>query len=183
MSIAIARKYINELHKRQSNPYLWPDFLTGLPDKTAVMRKVAETLPKLSQKCIVVVRIAEIEPYMVKYGTDRHAEIIQWAAAILKTSADHFGGFVGVFDIHEFVAIIRKDKTQAFIQEAQGMFEKKSRAFYSNEDRRAKTVISFKESDRQIKMGLMRFEARSSEDLPPMPSAEVLPALFERGQA
>ncbi len=39
MGLAEAKKYIQELHKKQSDPFLWPDYLTGLPDKAAIIKK------------------------------------------------------------------------------------------------------------------------------------------------
>jgi hypothetical protein len=47
MGLVEARKYIQDLHKRQSNPYLWPDYLTGLPDKAAIIKKMSEIRSKL----------------------------------------------------------------------------------------------------------------------------------------
>ena len=39
MGFKEAKKYISELHKKQDDPYLWPDYLTGLPDKNAIVQK------------------------------------------------------------------------------------------------------------------------------------------------
>jgi GGDEF domain-containing protein len=88
VGIAEAKKYIADLRKRQENPYLWPDFLTGLPEKPAIISNLQKVYPKLGEFAIAYIRIANIHPYLIKYGPDKHAEIIQWAAAILKTSCD-----------------------------------------------------------------------------------------------
>jgi hypothetical protein len=95
-----AKKYIQDLHKKQKNPFLWPDYLTGLPDKAAIIKIMDEVFPKLGEYSIAYVRIANIQPYLIKYGPDRHAEIIQWAAAILKTSSDKRpNSFVGTLSL------------------------------------------------------------------------------------
>ncbi|MDA8431488.1 MAG: hypothetical protein M0Z60_00830, partial [Nitrospiraceae bacterium] len=104
MGITEAKHYIQELHKRQENPYLWPDFLTGLPDKGAIIRNLDTVYPNLGRYSIAYVRIGNIHPYLVKYGPDRHADIIQWAAAILKTTCDKCSKcFVGTMSTHDFV--------------------------------------------------------------------------------
>jgi hypothetical protein len=49
MGLTEAKKYIQHLHKKQDNPYLWPDYLTGLPDKSAIIKKM-ESVTSLSHK-------------------------------------------------------------------------------------------------------------------------------------
>jgi hypothetical protein len=62
VGVAEARRYIEELHKKQENPYLWPDFLTGLPDKAAIINKLEDVFPKLGGLSIAYVRIINIHP-------------------------------------------------------------------------------------------------------------------------
>ena len=68
MGLTVAKDYIKELHKRQENPYLWPDYLTGLPDKAAIIHRLAEVYPRLGRYAIAYVRVANVHPYLLKYG-------------------------------------------------------------------------------------------------------------------
>ena len=154
MGISEAQKYIERLHKRQSNPMLWPDFLTGLPDKNAIIKKVFDSYPK-GRSCVIYFRISNIQPYLIKYGPDRHAEIIQWAAAILKTTSDKYKAFVGVFGSHDFIVVSQKKDSERLIGEAVRLFEKKAETFYSPEDRRLGRLITFSEEGKDISVGLM----------------------------
>src|SRR3990172_7253730 len=156
MGTAEARKYIQELRRKQENPYLWPDFLTGLPDKPAILKKLGEAFPKLGKYSIAYVRIANIHPYLIKYGPDRHADIIQWAAAILKTTADKQKGFVGAFSSHNFILVCAKGGAEAIIKEATELFNKKALAFYSDEDVKKGCVMSFMGDGKKIKVGFMK---------------------------
>jgi len=161
MAITEARKYIQELHKKQKNPYLWPDYLTGLPDKTAIIKKMDEVLPKLGEYSIIYVRIANIQPYLIKYGTERHAEVIQWAAAILKTSADRCtNSFVGTLSTHDFIAVCKTKKRDKLFEDAREIFRKKVSAYYSKEDIKNELILSFDRNDgEKINFGLMKFIA------------------------
>lgn len=160
MGITEAKKYIEELHKRQENPYLWPDFLTGLPDKAAILKKLAEVYPKLGQYAVVYVRIANIHPYLIKYGPDRHAEIIQWAAAILKTTCDQCAGcFVGTVGTHDFVAMCKTQSMGKHMKSAQKAFNKKMESFYTKEDLKNKTTLSFARNGGIVRVGLMKMVA------------------------
>lgn len=152
-----AKKYINDLHKKQDNPYLWPDYLTGLPDKAAIIQKVSEVYNQLGKKCISIIRIANVQPYLIKYGPDKHAEIIQWAAAVLKTTADKYKGFVGACCTHDFVAVCDTKDSEAFINEASELFEEKILKFYSNEDLKKGRVFSFMRDSKRIDIGFMKF--------------------------
>src|SRR5574340_253924 len=126
MGLTEAKKYIQDLHKKQSNPFLWPDYLTGLPDKAAIIKKVDEVSPKLGDYSLVYVRIANIHPYLLKYGPEKHAEIIQWAAAILKTTAEKCPqSFVGTLNTHDFIATCRTKNMVKLFDEAREMFRKK----------------------------------------------------------
>jgi len=149
MGIAEAKKYIADLRRKQGDPAQWPDFLTGLPDKTVIVRKVNEVCSRLDRYAITYLRIGNIEPYLLKYGSERHMEIIQWAAAILKTTVDKYNGFLGAYDTHDFVTICRKKDVKAFLGEASDTFDKKIKSFYSEDDLKKKAVLSFKKDDLQ----------------------------------
>lgn len=159
MGISESKKYIQDLHAKQENPYLWPDFLTGLPDKAAILHKINEITSELGTYSVAYVRICNIESYLMKYGHNRHAEIIQWAAAILKTTADKFKkSFVGVMRSHDFIVVCRLKDMPLLIKEAEKLFNKKIAGFYKKEDLNAKTTISFsKGKGAKITVGLMRF--------------------------
>lgn len=160
MSIAEARKYIQELHKRQENPYLWPDFLTGLPDKAAIINKLQEVYPKLGKYAVVYVRIANIHPYLIKYGPDKHADIIQWAAAILKTSCDRCHGcFVGTVSTHDFVVMCESMNIEKHMKEVQKAFNKQIQSYYTKDDLRKKTTLSFSRNGKLVRVGLVRMVA------------------------
>ena len=161
METSEAKKYIQELHKKQKNPFLWPDYLTGLPDKPAIIKKMDEVFPKLGEYSIAYVRIANIQPYLIKYGPDRHAEIIQWAAAILKTSSDRNpNSFVGTLSTHEFIGMYQTKKMVKLFDEAREAFRKKVSAFYSKEDLKNDLTLSFDRNDgKKINLGLMKFIA------------------------
>ncbi len=161
MGIAEAKKYIQDLHKKQDNPYLWPDFLTGLPDKAAILKKLDEVFPQIGEYSIVYVRIANIHPYLIKYGPNKHAEIIQWAAAILKTtSAKCKNSFVGTLSTHDFIAMCRTKNIPKLFKEAGKAFSKKVEAYYSKDDLKNSTTLSFMDNKGQkVRVGLIKFIA------------------------
>lgn len=158
MGVAEANKYIKDLRKRQADPFLWPDYLTGLPEKPAIIRVLEGAYPKLGEYSIVFVRIANIQPYLLKYGPDNHAEIIQWAAAVLKTTSQKCrNSFVGTLNTHDFVVVCKAKNTQTFFCEANELFRKKAVSFYSQDDVRKGTVLYFNQDDGQvIRIGLMK---------------------------
>ena len=160
-----AKQYIQDLRKKQKNPYLWPDYLTGLPDKAAIIKKMDEVFPKLGEYSIVYVRIANIQPYLIKYGSDSHAEIIQWAAAILKTSADkRSNSFVGTLSTHDFIVMCQTKKMAKLLEEVREMFRKKVSTFYSKEDLRKEMTLSFDRNDgKKFNFGLMKFVAVAAD--------------------
>ncbi|MGC2063989.1 MAG: hypothetical protein WA610_13515 [Thermodesulfovibrionales bacterium] len=160
MRIAEARKYIQDLHKKQENPYLWPDFLTGLPDKAAILNKLQGVYPKLGKYAVVYVRIANIHPYLIKYGPDKHADIIQWAAAILKTSCDRCRGcFVGTVSTHDFIVMCETGNIEKHMKEVQKAFNKQVQAYYVKEDLKKKTTLSFSRNGEVVRVGLIRMVA------------------------
>jgi GGDEF domain-containing protein len=161
MGLTAARKYINELRKKQSNPYLWPDYLTGLPDKAAIIKKIEEVFPKLGEYSILYIRIANIQPYLLKYGPDRHAEVVQWAAAALKTSSDDCRkGFVGTLNTHDFIGICRSEHAAMMFARARETFRKKAITYYSKDDVEKGIIISFDRNDgKKVRCGLMKLKA------------------------
>ncbi len=158
MGLLEARKYIQQLHKRQSDPFLWPDFLTGLPDKAAILKKLEEVYPNLGKFSIVYVRIANIHSYLIKYGPNHHADIIQWAAAILKTSVARCKhGFVGTLNTHDFMVMCESRKMVKLMDEATELFERQMRKYYSAKDLKNRTTLSFiKNEGTNIRVGLMK---------------------------
>jgi len=177
MGLNEAKKYISELHKRQDDPFLWPDYLTGLPDSHAIIIKTKEAYSKLGRHAISYIRIANINSYLIKYGTDRHAEIIQWAAAILKITADKFNGFVGVTGSHDFVATCRKNDMEAFLEESGRLFEKKAKTFYQKNDLDRKTVISFRHGGQEVNVGFMKLVASTVSEKIDIPRGGLIPHL------
>lgn len=161
MGIAEAKKYIQELHKKQDNPYLWPDFLTGLPDKAAILKKLDEVFPQIGEYSIVYVRIANIHPYLIKYGPNKHAEIIQWAAATLKTtSAKCKNSFVGTLSTHDFIAMCKTKNIPKLFKEAGKAFSKKVESYYSKDDLKNSTTLSFMDNKGQkVRVGLIKLIA------------------------
>ncbi len=161
MGVATARKYIVDLHKRQNDPFLWPDYLTGLPDKAAIIRKLEEIYPKLGDYAVAYVRIANIHPYLLKYGPNRHAEIIQWAAASLKAGAESCrSGFVGTLNTHDFILICKTKSMEKLFGDAKAIFDRKAATFYSKDDAKKKTVLHFNRDNGQaVRIGLMKLIA------------------------
>ena len=158
LSLTRAKEYIRKLHSKQSNPNLWPDFLTGLPDKAAVLRRVNETLPRLGTQAVAYVRIANINPYLLKYGAEHHAELVQWAAAVLRTSADDYGRgyFVGAVKTHDFVVLGRTPNVEGIVRKANSLFLKRTRNMYSEQDLERGYIISFQKGRARVNIGLMR---------------------------
>ncbi len=159
MGIKEAGKYIKKLHKNQDNPYLWPDFLTGLPDKAAIIKKLEQIFPDLGKYSIAYVRISNIHPYLLKYGDKRHADIIQWAAAILQTTSEKCTqSFVGTLSTHDFIVICKTKNIMNTVKEAVKLFKKRVNTYYTKEDLKKKTTLSFMRSSKErVDIGLMKF--------------------------
>ncbi|MHB8881677.1 MAG: hypothetical protein ACYC69_09265 [Thermodesulfovibrionales bacterium] len=167
MSITEAKKYIEELHKRQENPLLWPDFLTGLPGKSAVIKQLDKAYPNLGTYAIAYIRIANIHPYLIKYGPDRHAEIIQWAAAILKTTCEKCPGcFIATVGTHDFVVMCKTRSMSKHLKEAMKSFNRKIETFYTGEDRKSRTILSFVRSGEKVIIGLIKMIAVVADNNP-----------------
>ena len=158
MGLSEARKYIQQLHKRQNDPFLWPDFLTGLPDKTAIIKKLDEVYPKLGKISVAYVRISNIQSFLIKYGPNHHADIIQWAAAILKTTAEQCkNGFVGTLSTHDFMVVCESGEMKTFMAEAAGLFQKEMRRYYSAKDLKSQTTLAFtRDKGKDVRFGLMK---------------------------
>lgn len=161
MGMAEAKKYIQQLHKRQDNPYLWPDFLTGLPDKAAIIKKLESVFPHIGKYSVAYIKIANIHPYLIKYGPNKHAEIIQWAAAILYTTSRKCrNSFVGTLSTHDFILICETKNMVKLIKEAGKSYNKKLESYYSPADRKSKTTFSFRKNrGERVNIGLMKFIA------------------------
>ena len=161
MGIAEAKKYIQLLHKKQENPFLWPDYLTGLPDKAAIINKIHEDFSKLGEYSFVYIKIANIQPYLLHYGPDKHAEIIQWAAAIIKTTADKGSdSFVGTFNTHDFIIICKTKNVVKLFEEARELFRKKVSTYYSSKDLVKGMIPFYDRSDgKKVNIGLMKLIA------------------------
>lgn len=177
MGLKEARQYIKDLRRRQGDPYLWPDFLTGLPEKKAVIKKKNEIYPRLGKYAISYVRIANIHPYLIKYGAGRHAEIIQWAAALLKTTSDKYKGFVGAFETHDFVVTCDAKNMKELLEETSRLFEKRAKTYYSKEDLERKTILSFTREGQRVNIGFMKLVHCTLDKETVVPSSRLLPHL------
>ena len=154
--LAQARKYISELHKKQNDPYCWPDYLTGLPGKNAIIRKLEKTYPKLGTYGIAYARVANVYPYLIKYGYKNHADIIEWSAAILKTLSDKLkDSFVGTIDTHGYIVMAKAKDLDPMMSECAKLFKKKTGAYYSGEDRGKGSILSFQAEGKCVRVGLM----------------------------
>ena len=176
MGLSEARKYIAEHRKRQNNPYLWPDYLTGLPEKSAILRKLEEIYPKIGNYSVAYVRISNIQSYLIKYGPDRHADIIQWAAAILKTSADsRKNGFAGTLSTHDFIVICDCHDMQKLMEQAATLFNKRVADYYSREDMQKQETLSFKKKDgKSVRMGLMKLVCVVADKKLPVKKSDLI---------
>jgi GGDEF domain-containing protein len=178
MGLTKAKKYIQELHKRQENPYLWPDFLTGLPDKAAIIKKLEEVHPHIGQYAVAYVKIANVHPYLIKYGPDRHAQIIQWAAAVLKTTCEKCSKcFVGTVSTHDFVIMCETKNMIKHFKEAAKIFKKQMEKFYTKEDLMRKTTLSFSRNGKKINIGLMELKAVVADKKPGIEKSRLLQAM------
>ncbi len=174
-----AKEYIDTLRKRQDNPFLWPDYLTGLPDRAAVLSKIEKVFPRIGRYGIAYLRIANIHPYLLKYGSDRHADAIQWAAGILKTvSKEVKGSFVGTVGTHDFLLIARAGDIKSIIRKANRLFRNKIKTFYSGDDRKRGYVISFRRDDgERVEIGFMSLVSVVLLTPPSVERMNLIPAL------
>jgi len=182
MSLTRAKDYIKDLRRRQTNPFLWPDYLTGLPDKAAVLHFLDEIYPKLGTYSIAYLRITNVDPYLVKYGSDRHAEIVQWAAAILKTVADELGrkNFVGALKTHDFVLMAKTERMEPILKKAIPMFSRQIRKFYTEDDRNRGYLVSFRRNRHEIRIGLMGLIYVMTSSAYGIPQSILLPTLDDQ---
>jgi len=178
MGITDAKKYIRELHEKQADPFLWPDYLTGLPGKAAIIAKLAEVFPVLGRYSVAYVRIANIRPYIIKYGPEKHAEIIQWAAAILKTTCEKCRGcFVGTLNTHDFIVICETKNMTKHLKEAAALFSKKILSYYRDEDIRKGTLLSFKGDGGKVTIGLVKLVAVIADQQPSVPRQDLIQSM------
>jgi GGDEF domain-containing protein len=175
-----AKKYISELHKRQDDPSCWPDYLTGLPGKQSILQQIDRIYPRIGRYGVAYLRIANVYPYLIKYGYDRHVDIIEWAAAILKSAADTVqDAFVGAVSTHDFALVAKAKDLGGIIAAASEGFRKKAAGFYSPSDRKKGIVLSYKLEGRDVCVGLMEFIHSSIKKDPP-PQAELISHLASR---
>lgn len=178
MGATEARKYIAELHKKQSDPGNWPDYLTGLPGKAAILRELDRAYPKLGRYAVAYLRVSNIYPFLIKYGYEHHADLIEWAAAILKTTADRVpDSFVGTIDTHDYILISSKQEIDGIIKKAQNLFGRKARALYSQDDRKKGFILSFQANGKNVHVGLMGFISACVKEKTTVPKLDLLPYL------
>ncbi|RMG68894.1 MAG: hypothetical protein D6710_09570 [Nitrospirae bacterium] len=179
MGLKEAKRYIQELHKKQDNPFLWPNYLTGLPDRQAVLKKLDSVYPKIGSYGIAFVRIGNIHPYLLKYGYNRHSELIQWAAAILKTSCKGVrGSFVGTVGTHDFLLIAPAKRLDSLLSASDRLFRKKAMQFYNETDRSRGYIFSFKDdSGSNVKVGLMKLISYVIKEKPEVEKLNLIPYL------
>jgi GGDEF domain-containing protein len=179
MGLREAKEYIDALRKKQDNPFLWPDYLTGLPDRAAVLSKIEKVFPKIGRYGIAYLRIANIHPYLLKYGSERHTDAIQWAAGILKTvSKEVKGSFVGTVGTHDFLLIAPVGEIKGMIRKANRLFKSKIKTFYSRDDRERGYVISFRRDDgERVEIGFMCLVSVVLLTPPSIERINLIPAL------
>lgn len=175
-----AKKYIRELQKRQKDPFGWPDYLTGLPGKSAILKKLDSIYPKLGAYGVSYVRIANIYPYLIKYGYEKHAELISWAAAILQSSAQkHRESFVGTMSTHDFVVIGRAKDIDTLVHDATVLFKRKVKAYYTPADRKNGIILSFRLDNKRICVGLMELISCGISTASHISKTKLIPHLAE----
>ena len=170
MGLTEARKYITALRKKQKDPLQWPDYLTGLPDRHAIIQKAR----KKGIRTIAYIRIENINPYLAKYGTARHVEVIEWAAALLQTTAEKYKMFVGTLSKHDFVVIGAKKNLDAFLEESTTLFEKKALSFYNNTDQKKGSIMRFMNECKEIHLGLMKLIYCTSKGIKDLRREEMI---------
>lgn len=172
-------KYIKDLHKKQSDPVNWPDYLTGLPGKSAILQELDKIYPKLGRCAIAYVRITNIYPYLIKYGYSHHADLIEWSAAILKTTARSLdeASFVGTIGTHDYIVISKQSAIDEILEKSQELFEKKARACYTPDDRKKGVILSFEAGGKTMRVGLMKLIFTATDKKINMPKIEILPYL------
>ncbi len=181
MKLSGVKKYITELHKKQNDPYCWPDYLTGLPGKSAVLQKLEKVYPKIGQFGIAYVKISNIYPYLIKYGYERHAEIIEWAAAILHTTASESkDALVANVATHDFVVIARSRDLDNILEEASSDFRKRAASYYSPKDRKSGVILTYNMGDQKVCVGLMEFVHSTLKTDPLLPKGELIPYLAKK---
>ena len=179
MGLPEVNKYIKELRRKQSDPGNWPDYLTGLPGKSAILHELDKIYPKLGRNSVAYVRIANIYPYLIKYGYSHHADLIEWSAAILKTTAEGLdeGSFVGTIGTHDYIVISKQSEMDGILKKSQELFEKKARACYSPEDRKKGVILSFEAGGKTMRVGLMKLIYAATDKKINLPRIDILPYL------
>jgi hypothetical protein len=92
----------------------------------------------------------------LKYGDSKHAELIQWAAAILKTTASEYkGAFVGAVGTHEFTIVSKTKDMRNLIRKARNLFIKKTKEYYADADLERNYIFSFTRDGTKVYVGFM----------------------------
>ncbi len=174
-----ANKYIKELHRKQSDPGNWPDYLTGLPGKSAILQELDKVYPRLGRYSVAYVRITNIYPYLIKYGYSHHADLIEWSAAILKTTAEGLdeGSFVGTINTHDYIVISKQTAIDEILKRSQELFAKKANACFTPEDRKKGVILSFQADGKTMRVGLMKLIYATTDKKLNLPKIDILPYL------
>ena len=179
MGLPEVNKYIKDLRKKQSDPGNWPDYLTGLPGKSAILHELDKIYPKLGRHAVAYVRIANIYPYLIKYGYSHHADLIEWSAAILKTTAEGLdeSSFVGTINAHDYIIIAKQSAINEILEKSQELFAKKAHPCYTAEDRKKGVILSFEAGGKVMRVGLMKLIFAVKDKNTDVPRIEILPYL------
>lgn len=181
MGLKEAKAYIEKLHKLQDNPFNWPDYLTGLPDRSAVIKKIDEAFGKPGKFAISYAKITNVHPFIIKYGTSLHAEIIQWAAAILQTTCYRYkNAFVGAVGTHEFIVVSKVANTEELLNEANKLFVKKTKSYYRKGDLEKGYLLSFKRNGKEVFIGFMDLVSISMDDFSEIEKYDIVSHLADR---
>lgn len=172
-------KYIKDLRRKQNDPGNWPDYLTGLPGKSAILHELDKVYPKLGRYTVAYVRITNIYPYLIKYGYSHHADLIEWAAAILKTTAEALdeSAFVGTVSAHDYIVISKPSKVDEILKQSQDLFSKKANACYTAEDRKKGVILAFETGGKLVSVGLMKLIHATTDKKINLTKIDILPYL------
>jgi hypothetical protein len=107
------------------------------------------------------IRIANIQPYLIKYGPNTHAEIIKWSAAILKKIYDKCANsFIGTISTHDFIGMCKTKNMVELFMQVRETFRTKISSYYSKKDLDNEETLSFNGNDgKKVSFGLIKFIA------------------------
>jgi hypothetical protein len=92
---------------------------------------------------------------------------------------DRYGGFLGTFRMHDFIAVCETEKLREFLPEASRTFARKIRAFYNREALKENTLLSFTRNGREVSFGLMRLVTCSVNGQNGIPQEDFIEYLLE----